>query len=236
MEVKAIITGDIISSRDIEATKRQKLYLDLDAFLQSMIKKWIATYETYRGDSFQCEVKETEQSLRVALMIKAYIVSYASEGKTAPRERLSLAGKSAPSAQKGYFNKEFDIRLAIGMGQVDFLNKKKITTSDGEAFRLSGEALDEMKDGNETLTINTNNEGLNTDLIPMIILVDALTQKWTQNQAELVLFKLMGKKDEDMAKEWGVTVSAVTQRKKTAQWSAIEVGVQYFENKLAKFR
>ncbi len=225
MQVKAIITGDLIASRDIEAPKRQKLYLDLDAFLQSISKKWIATYETYRGDSFQCEVQEMEQSLRVALMIKAYIVSYSSAEKS--KNKLLL---------KGYFNKEFDIRLAIGMGQVDFLNKKKITTSDGEAFRLSGEALDEMKDGNETLTINTNNEALNKDLIPMITLVDALTQKWTQNQAELVLHKLMGNKDEDIAKDFGVTVSAVTQRKKTAQWPAIAVAVQYFEEKLTTIR
>lgn len=225
MELKAIITGDIISSRSIRAELRQQLYTDLDKFLGSIKKKWIANYETYRGDSFQCELIRLEKALSVALMIKAYIISYSS-----PK-----AAKITRSITKGYSNKEFDIRIAAGIGGIDFINKKKITTSDGEAFRLSGEALDKLKHENQTIVIKTNNEALNKSLAPLIALVDALTQKWTQNQAELILAKLMGKGDDEIAAEIDITTSAITQRKKTANWLAIEKAIIYVEEQLKTY-
>ncbi|MGZ5135248.1 MAG: hypothetical protein ACXWCG_08865, partial [Flavitalea sp.] len=56
-----------------------------------------------------------------------------------------------------------------------------------------------------------------------------LIQKWTQNQAELVLYKLQNKKEEEIAATLKVTQSAVNQRTKTAQWMAIEKLILYFE-------
>ena len=84
------------------------------------------------------------------------------------------------------------------------------------------------------LVFKTANENLNADIEPVIYLLDALTQKWTQNQAMLVLNKLQNKKDEEIAKLFKISLSAVYQRKKTAQWTAIEKAVSYFEIKLKK--
>ncbi len=54
-------------------------------------------------------------------------------------------------------------------------------------------------------------------------------QKWTQNQAELVYYKLQNKKEEEIAKLLRISQSAVNQRTKTAQWNAIEKLIIYFE-------
>ncbi|RYG01962.1 MAG: hypothetical protein EOO02_11580, partial [Chitinophagaceae bacterium] len=134
MNLKAIITGDLAASRKIDPKRREQLYTDLDSFLATLVPRWIVRYETYRGDSLQCESTSIQSSLRAALMIRTYIMAYSAGGKS--------KSKSRTKTTKGYFNNEFDIRLAIGIGTVDFIKNSKISTSDGEAFRISGEALD----------------------------------------------------------------------------------------------
>lgn len=228
MNKYAIITGDIVSSRKIEPQQREKLYADIDTFLNSLKKKWIRSFETYRGDSIQCEANSPELSLRVALIIRCYVMAYVPEES---RKKILLwQKKGMPS--KGYFNVAFDIRLAIGIGEVDFIRRRKITSSDGEAFQLSGEALDNLKEDYRRLVFKSDDEEFNTVMEPMILLIDALTQKWTQNQAELVFNKLQNKKDEEIANLFKVSVSAINQRKRTAQWIAIEKAVQFFESKM----
>jgi DNA-directed RNA polymerase specialized sigma subunit len=59
--------------------------------------------------------------------------------------------------------------------------------------------------------------------------LDALIQKWTLNAAELVLYLLQNKKEEEIAGLLNISQSAVNQRKKNAQWFAVEKLIQYFE-------
>ena len=109
------------------------------------------------------------------------------------------------------------------------LKAKKISSSDGQAFRLSGEALDHLLEGTHRLEVKTNDPSLNEQWEAPVLLLDALIQKWTQNQAELVLYKLQDRKEEEIAARLGVSQSAVNQRTKTAQWVAIEKLILYFE-------
>lgn len=132
-------------------------------------------------------------------------------------------------ATKGYFSTNFDIRLGIGIGTVDFIKKNKISSSDGEAFRLSGEALDHLLQGQQRIELKTIDPRIDEQWEPSVLLLDALMQKWTQNQAELVLYKLQDRKEEEIASRLNVTQSAVNQRTKTAQWQAIEKLILYFE-------
>ena len=64
---------------------------------------------------------------------------------------------------------------------------------------------------------------------PSILLVDGIIQRWTQNQAELVLHKLQQRKEDEIASLLNISQSAVNQRSKTAQWPAIEKLILYFE-------
>jgi len=66
-------------------------------------------------------------------------------------------------------------------------------------------------------------------LEPSILLMDALIQKWTSNQAEAVRYKLQEWKEEQISEALGISQSAVSQRIKTAQWYAIEKLLTYFE-------
>lgn len=222
MQVYGIITGDIVSSQSIMPGIRQKLFEDINLFLKEIKKKWINSYETFRGDSLQCDAKLPELSLRVALIIRAFLKSYVSE-----QEQESMVKEDRPT--KGYFSTGFDIRLAVGIGEIDFIKKNKITSSDGHAFRLSGEALDELKQQGNRLTVKTYKDDFNEQMEAPILLLDALLQKWTQNGAEIVLHLLQNKKEEEIAALLNISQSAVNQRKKNAQWFAIEKLIQYFE-------
>lgn len=218
--MEAIITGDIVSSRKIEPAYRQQLFKSLSAFLKTLKKNYISSYETFRGDSIQCKVRLPELSLRAALLIRAFLRAYMPEDtKSASPEKNN----------KGYFSTKYDIRLAIGIGEVDFIDEKKITSSDGKAFRLSGEGLDSMKDSSQRLMIRSVHTDFDEQIEPPVLLLDALIQKWTQNQAALALYKLQQIKEDEIAAILHITQSAVTQRKKTAQWYAVEKLLTYFE-------
>ena len=225
MKIYGIITGDIVSSREIEAQIRERLFDDIGLLLKELRKEWINSYETYRGDSLQCEAKTPELALRVALIIRCFLRAYFPDEL---KPKAQKKGKKA-AATKGYFATNFDVRLGIGIAQVDFIKKNKITTSDGEAFRLSGEALDNLAQATQRLAVKTCNASFNEQIEAPVMLLDALIQKWTQNQAELVLHKLQDKKEDEIAAILKISQSAVNQRTKTAQWPAIEKLVLYFE-------
>ena len=225
MSSYAIITGDIVSSGKIKPVVREKLFASINDLLKKMKRKWISDYETYRGDSLQCVAASPEKSLRIALIIRSYLKSYeppsAEPKKTSKKKKIAI---------KGYFTTSFDIRVAIGIGKADFINKKKISSSDGEAFRFSGSTLDQLKENSQRLGIKTFNKNFDFQIEPSILLLDGLIQKWTQNQAELVYHKLQDKKEDEIAALLGISQSAVNQRTKTAQWYAIEKLIKYFES------
>jgi hypothetical protein len=202
-----VITADIVASRDLPPGRREALYSELKHYLQSLKKKqWIAGYELYRGDSLQCVAARTPQVLRVALMIRSFIKSHGED----PSEK-------------------YDIRIGIGVGRVDFYSKTDLAHSDGEAFRLSGEGLDHLKETPYRMWLKTGDSGLNESIEPAIMLLDAVLQKWTGNQAEAVHYRLGELKEEEISKIVGVSQPAINQRLKTAQWYAIDALLHYFE-------
>ena len=225
MKLYGIITGDIVASQAIEPKIRQRLFKDTDAFLLQLASKWLSHYETFRGDSLQCAVPAPEYALRVALMIRCFFKAYIPGKGLMP---VASKGKKKQSA-KGYFTTAFDIRLAIGIGEADFIQKDKISTSDGQAFRLSGEALDHLKSESSRMAVQTLYPSFNEQIEAPVLLLDALMQKWTRNGAEVILYKLQNKKDDEIAALLHISQPAVNQRKKNAQWPAIEKLIEYFE-------
>ena len=118
----AIITGDIIASRKL---------IDQDKWLMPLKSLFITwgdspkDWKIDRGDSFQVEIKKSEDALLKALEIKALIKNIApiSENKK---------------------NSTIDVRLAIGIGEITY-EGDAISESNGTAFINSGEKFDVLK-------------------------------------------------------------------------------------------
>lgn len=161
----AIITGDIIKSRNIDA----KYWMpELKKVLNSYGSE-PKTWEIYRGDSFQIEVKP-EEALHAAILIKSAIKQF----------------------------KTLDVRLGIGIGDKTY-QSEKITESNGTAFIFSGESFENLKkqtlaiktawnDFDNTLNVMIDLASLTMDNwspTSSLIIKTALQAKANSNQEDL---------------------------------------------------
>jgi hypothetical protein len=219
-----IITGDIINSRRIDAKAREYLYAALQQFLKTLqAEGWLKKVEQTGGDSFQCEVVDVKQVLRIALMIKCFVKA---NTITAPSSKQADATKKTLPATANA-----GVRIAASIGGVDFM-KKKLSASDGEAFILASEALANLKTTYSELALQTSQPLLNASLAPTIVLLDALAQKYFGRQAAVILQKLQFKKEEEVAAIMGISQPGVNQAAKSAQWYAVEIAVKYIEDQI----
>lgn len=121
--------------------------------------------EIFRGDSFQIRVWESVDSLKVALAIRSHIRSF----------------------KFTELNRQWDARLAIGIGTVEYENGS-LATSDGEAYRASGRGLDSI--GKNRLTIETPWEEVNKELRVSTAFADDIITGWTQSQSRIMFQSL----------------------------------------------
>jgi hypothetical protein len=225
MKVFAIITGDIINSRFVKPDSRKKLYEEVQEFLKKLKEeKWLRKVEQSGGDSFQCEVVKIQNSLRVALMIKCFV-----KAKTS----FSLSGiNNKNNNLRDISIRLAGVRLSIGISTADFI-KRKLGESDGDAFLLSGEGLELIKKGYSELSLKTNNQSLNNEIQSIVLLLDALIQKYFGRQAEVILQKLLDKKEEEIANTLSISQSAVNQSARSGKWYAVETAIKDVESKLS---
>lgn len=109
----SIITGDIINSRK---AKQPEIWLNIIKEIFNIIGPETKTWEIFKGDYFQLEVKTIEDALFVALKIKASIKNI----------------------------KPLDVRMAIGIGEKRY-DAPRISEANGEAFIHSGELFESLK-------------------------------------------------------------------------------------------
>jgi hypothetical protein len=149
--------------------------------------------------------------------------------------RISLLFRALVRAKMGLPG--LDMRLAIAVGRIDSLPKTRVSHGRGEAFKLSGNALDSL---NRTKYENMSFAGGHADaaaLDTVVTLIDAIAGRWTVKQALAVSGALKGMRQEEIAeKVWHrkITQQAVAQHLRSAGWYAVERGVVFFEGRLVQ--
>ena len=149
-----VITGDIINSRGLE--NPNSWMSGLKELLET-IGPGPETWDIYRGDSFQVEVKQPELLFLTALRIKATIKSV----------------------------KRIDVRLAIGIGEKQFA-ADRITESNGEAFLYSGELYEKLKNEKLNMAIRSPWPDWDTEMNLYFKLALIAMDQWKSKTAELV--------------------------------------------------
>ena len=209
----AALTGDTIKSSKLDSAARSRLHdviLQTGEELQSAFPGLVLDgINIFRGDSVQFLLSDPTKSLRAAVFFRA-------------------AMKAAMGALKS------DMRIAIGVGSIDFMPEAAKGGADGEAYRLSGPALDGMG-SKQTLGLalpidwaaQQNLEALNTT----VVLVGALADRWTEKQALAIKGALLGYTQEETRKIWPASVSrqAIGKSLDGAGWFAVERALQLFE-------
>jgi predicted XRE-type DNA-binding protein len=150
-------------------------------------------WEIFRGDSFQIQIPP-EEALIKAIYLKASIKTL----------------------------KGLDVRIAIGIGEIEF-SAKKITESNGEAFINSGEKLDELKENRLTLAIKSRWHEFDYEMNVAIRLALIAMDNWSQASAEMVKLSIekSGISQSELAELSGKSQSTVSEALKRARFAEI---------------
>ncbi len=220
MNIKAVITGDIVHSRDLD---------NLQALLQVLketipeIEKQLnikINLEIYRGDSFQVLIEEPEYAPKIAVLIRAKLRS-----KTTLSE---LEDSNVP------IDNLWDARISIGIGHVDN-PANKVVESTGEAFELSGKQLDDMKPSQDRIRLVSTWEILNHQFEAMAKLGDAIISRWTLSSCEAAYRHLLfGETQTQIAQQLKISQPAVHKRLNIANIDAIESMINYLNLTIKK--
>lgn len=158
-------------------------------------------YEYFiRGDGFQV-LSQKPNALRESLLIKTYL----------------------------YAKTEAKAKISIGIGGISY-ESERVSDSDGEAFWLSGRALDELKNKSELLTISMADEDKKAEWELNCLVLDFLEKTQTRNQAEAIYWLLNNKTQQEIASILSISQPSVNNRIKNSGWNIIEKMLKRFQN------
>lgn len=197
----SIITGDIINSQKVSPS----LWLDILKAQLNMVGKTPETWEIFRGDSFQVEIENPSDTLKVAIMIKASIKCI----------------------------KQIDVRMAIGIGDKTH-DASKITESNGSAFVNSGEQFEKMKREKLNLTVSSSSEIFNRDINLFLRLASIAMDNWSANSAQTVKAALENpeKSQKGLGELLGIKQNAISNRLKRAYFEEIKALLEIYKSKI----
>lgn len=196
----SIITGDIIGSRQQES---EHWVEDLKKIL-TPFGKTPSQWEVYRGDEFQIEVKNPEEALLTAILVKAHLRAIKS-----------------------------DARMSIGFGDKTH-DAEKISESNGSAFINSGELFETLKKQKVTLAMRTGNNEIDEKLNLMIQLALTFMDSWLVQSAEFVAMAIENPtlSQDELGQKLGINQAAVSRRQKRAQFDLVMNLDRYFRKQI----
>jgi hypothetical protein len=210
--VVAVLSADLVKSRRLEDDR--SAVLDAVAYAIKATRSFLAAKHSnflysgfYRGDSFQCALSEPKHALWTAMYLRA--------------ELIKLRRRDI----------RVDIRIGLGLGTFSTWNEQDISASDGEAFQLSGKALDSLKSAKEKyrrLRIYTPWPDADVFFSILASSLDAVSQRWTLEQSEAISLSLINKTQDEISRELKVRQPAVQMRLQAAGFYAVREALEYF--------
>jgi hypothetical protein len=208
----AVITGDLVRSSEIEYNNRELVVSCLHESFRSVEELLqlhhaiLLPFEIFRGDSFQVVIALPERALHASILLSLMLSPYNKE-------------KGSPA------------RISIGIGTIDYIPASgNVGEADGVAFRLSGKMLDSMKQKDQGLLITTPDPAINSMLETQCAFFDLIAGRWTDIQKELLMEKLSGLTQEEIALQHGKSQSTVSQSLKAAGFDAVKKFVSNYES------
>jgi hypothetical protein len=215
MLIKAVITGDIVHSRrvgDIQLllTGLKNTIKDIENHLNIEIP-----FEIYRGDSFQMLIEKPEMAVETAVLIRSGLRN------STPADLVNTKNISIENL--------WDTRVSIGIGKVEF-PASKIVESSGEAFKLSGMQLDDMKNSTDRIRLISTWEDLNEMFTVITALGDSIIRKWTYHSSQATYRYLLFKETQkQISEKLGISQPAVHNRLSISNIDAIERMLTYLK-------
>lgn len=210
MAIKGVITGDIISSTTIKIDWKKQLIDSIQQVAEELKIFSPLKIELYRGDSFQLIIDKPEETLKMAVLLRAGL-----KHKT-PKESDKL----------------WDARIAVGIGEVSYISDK-VVLSDGEAFNFSGWELDEI--GKRRLAIRTRWQDINEELKVSTAFADDIITNWTYSQAQVVYQALLYCiPQKDIANKFNKTAQNISKLLSSAKENLIRIYLERYTVLISK--
>jgi len=224
---KAALSGDIIASTSMSVDERLLLIDRIKELFGQLEKKYNFYGRVVKGDYIECYIDEPQLALRIALIIKCFIKSISGSAVESEKENTESRDK--------YF-KIYGVRIAIGIGTIEKFDRDK-GIIEGEAISFSGRIISSESTHStdrvvikNTLFIQTAKTEWNKEFETVLMLIDNIIARNTPNQCQIIMEKLSGESEEQIAVKLNITQSAVNQRSKSGAWNAIEKAVARFES------
>ncbi|HCA46521.1 MAG TPA: hypothetical protein DEP45_03900 [Armatimonadetes bacterium] len=213
----AVLSGDIVESRRF-VNRGPAIRDAIKAAYRTCAKAFpealgeMPAVDVFAGDSWQMLISSPATALRVALCMRALIKAHEALPKV-------------------------DTRVAIGIGAVEFIDRENLSESQGEAFMLSGGALERLRSDGVRLAValpvqwGEREQVLDPQqtLAAVMVLLEVVCAGWTKRQAAVVAEALMGCSQTKAADELGITQPAVSQALDAGEWTAIAETVRWWE-------
>ena len=211
MEI-GVITGDIVSSHKLEdrsiwLNKLKAIFNDLDANFLQLSDQW----DIFRGDSFQLRVQQPEQTLKIALLIRAGLKS------------LEVFTKN-----------KMNVRIAIGIGSEEFKGDN-IREADGTAYQNSGKLLDSIIEKQILLALKSPWKDFDEEMQVSFALAEVLINGWSYKSAEIAWWMLRGETTQkELSNILKISQPAVHKRIQRVYYDELKMLEWRFRNKIIK--
>ncbi len=217
--IYAVLTGDIVKSAKLDPVNLKMVIQSIKegqaSFGQVYPGAMIGLPDIFSGDSWQVLMGHEHLSIRAVLYFKALV--------------KAVKGLNA------------DTRIALAWGKIDesAVNPERISESTGEAFTLSGRALAEMDKSRRLVmklpdTLIQNKESAYSLLPDTILLLEEISNRWTEKQAEAIVSALLGVKQKTIAAELSIVQSTVNKRLNGAGWNNLSQYLGCIEYRLMR--
>lgn len=189
----AVLTGDIVNSTRLPAAGEKELLSTLGKILSEH------KHEFFRGDSFQAYLRNAGEALKTALLCRTAAIALMPDAATVST----------------------DVRISIGIGDVE-TPVRALATAKGDAFLLSGRALDDLSKTEGRLIIVTQNKIAGVALGVMSDYINSIYQQMTPKQAEVIIELLKGNSQQQVADKLNRSKSTISQHVTAGRWDEIE--------------
>lgn len=216
--IYAVLTGDLVKSAKLDPVNLKVVVQSIKEgqarFSKVYSESMIGEADIFSGDSWQVLMGHTHLSFRAMLYFRALV--------------KAVKGLNA------------DTRIALAWGKIDedTVNPERISESTGEAFTLSGRAMTELgRSRHLTMKLPDNSiqdkDNVYSLLPHTLLLLDEISNRWTEKQAEAIVYALLGVKQKAIAVELSLVQSTVNKRINGAGWNNLSQYLDYVEYRLS---
>lgn len=210
-----ILSADVVDSTSLD----ENSIIELNETVENCFAD-IYDYLSYdfwgrlvKGDSIECCMKNPNETLRLAMLLKCVIKWWADNQECSTTLQ------------------QFGIRFSIGIGKMRIINQQK-DIMDGEAIYIAGRNLDKITHSYFTSSFDMSSKCKEFSYLidNNVRLLDEIINSLSAKQSAVVYFKLLKFTETEIAQKLNISQSSVNNRLRLSRWKYIHQTIKLYES------